>query len=477
MNAILGFTDLVLGEIKDERHRRHLAAIESSGRTLLRIINDILDLSKIEAGKLELQNEAANPHIIFREISQIFSQTALSKGIDLEFHIDPSIPEDVLLDEIRLRQILFNLVGNAVKFTDQGFVRLAVEKRNMDRKNKTFELIITVEDNGIGIPKNQQDLIFDTFKQQDGQQNAKYGGTGLGLTITKRLVEMMGGRISVESIPGKGSVFRVVLANIQVSTQKKAARESGYADWKTIVFDPAVILIVDDIEYNRELLNGYLESYPFTIVTAKSGREAIEKARLHRPNLILMDMKLPDIDGYAATRTIKADETLQACPVVAITAFAMLEDKSRIKNSGCDGFLAKPIQKGNLIREIAGYLPHTVQDSEKMEAEIFSGDYRISAADLSPEARLTLPELLETLQRDFMGPWNGIREAFIFQDMEAFAQNIISLGKGYAVGTLEQWGCRLKNQAEQFDMENLPGTVDAFPKILESISSIVQERD
>jgi signal transduction histidine kinase len=227
LNAILGFAEILETEITNEKHKRYLGAISTSSETLLGLINDILDLSKIEAGKMELQREAVNLRSLLNRVKHIFYNKAKEKGLQFLLEVDPGLPETLLIDALRLRQVLFNLVGNALKFTGQGFIKLAVHRGGGSEQDLIetgkVDIVFIVQDAGIGIPKEQQQSIFDAFKQQKGQSTAEFGGTGLGLTICRRLVEMMDGEISVQSEEGRGSTFQVTLKNVTVTNAPKAA--------------------------------------------------------------------------------------------------------------------------------------------------------------------------------------------------------------------------------------------------------------
>ena len=211
MNAILGFTEILCNSITDERHLDSLSAIQTSGKSLLGLINDILDLTKVEIGKLELEYVPADVHNLFLEMKHIFTPKLNDKGIELKIEIDESLPDILILDEVRMRQVLLNLVGNAVKFTEEGYVKLSVHNRFPDEDLSKLDLVFSVEDTGIGIPEDQIGLIFNSFEQQKGQVYTKYGGTGLGLAISEKLIKMMKGEILVTSEVGKGSCFTFTL--------------------------------------------------------------------------------------------------------------------------------------------------------------------------------------------------------------------------------------------------------------------------
>ncbi|OVE82516.1 hypothetical protein BVY04_00710, partial [bacterium M21] len=273
---------------------------------------------------------------------------------------DESIHEALILDEVRLRQILINLLGNAVKFTETGYIRLSVTSCETDQTSGgRVELMISVSDSGIGIPQDQQNRIFGAFEQTAGQKTAKFGGTGLGLAITSRLVEMLDGDISVESEEEKGSTFTITLHGVEVGTSETLlAKEEKQLDFESITFKPATILITDDIDYNRELLTSYLNQFDFNFIYAENGREAIEKAKIHHPDLIILDMKMPVMDGYEASKIINNDDELKDHPIIAVTASALKSDEELIATL-CDAYLRKPASKLELVAELMRFLPHT----------------------------------------------------------------------------------------------------------------------
>jgi two-component system sensor histidine kinase EvgS len=254
LNTVLGFTDLLNSMITDEKQKSYLSGISSSGKGLLTLINGILDLSKIEAGKMELETEPVNPHALFDEIETLFTLQTRERKIVFSVSIDPNIPDQLMLDEVRLKQILFNLIGNAVKFTEKGYVRIVVQKREIPAENTYIGLVISVEDSGIGIPEKYQNEIFEAFKQTDGQSTKRFGGTGLGLSITKRLVEMMDGTIDVYSRENRGSRFRITIPHVQIakSTTGTDKVEPVEADQSAPLEEPVDVnhlpIVIDQLE-------------------------------------------------------------------------------------------------------------------------------------------------------------------------------------------------------------------------------------
>jgi len=463
MNAILGFTELLGRKILGDEQKRWLQSISSSGKTLLSLINDILDLSKIEAGRMVLDYSPVNPGSIFSDIINIFKTKCEKKQITFETEVASDLNESLVLDETRLRQILFNIVGNAVKFTEKGYIRLSVRQQYSKPDKSALDLIFSVEDTGIGIRKDQQKVIFDAFRQQVGQSHARYGGTGLGLAITRRLVEMMGGQIQLTSEHGKGSTFSILLKDVAVaSVVSKMTRP--VLDLADIQFDPATILSVDDIKTNRLLLKDFLSPYSLNIVDAENGAQAIEMAKKVRPQLIFMDMKMPVMDGYTATKQIKADEELRSIPIIALTASVMKDNLHEIEDAGCNDLLQKPVGSEDVIRMLMKYLDY--QHSSDINQDTSSKALDVSEDSdpvVSPEIRELL---LQELKGDLYNIWKQTSEQFIFTDIENFGQTMISLGEKHKVNIVRAWGQQLVDQANSFDMEALPDTLAAYSELI-----------
>jgi len=369
MNAILGFTEILKGKITDPKSSRYLDTILTSGKALLSLINDILDLSKVEAGEMKLEYSALSIKDLFNEIKVVFGQKVDEKGVELVVDIPGNTPASILLDKSRLRQILINLIGNAFKFTDSGYIKLSVNFSYPEEAatNSAVDIVITLEDSGVGIPEDHCESIFDAFSQVSGQKTTKYGGTGLGLSITKRLVEMMGGQISVSSTVGKGSTFTIKLDKVEVVTVDNMTSSTYQQhDIDSVHFEGSTVLITDDIEFNRELIIGYLDGYNINLIEAENGKQAVEISRELHPDLIIMDMKMPVMTGYEASEIIRNDDKLNDIKVIALTASAMKEDELVIKKL-CDSYLRKPVCKTDLIIELIKFLPHQLVESSGSE--------------------------------------------------------------------------------------------------------------
>ncbi len=481
MNSILGFTGLLHEQMQTDQQQSYLQAIDASGKTLMRLINDILDLSKIESGRFEIHYEPLDIKELVSEISTIFSARIQEKSLEWRIQTDVGVSTALLADEIRLRQILFNLVGNAVKFTDEGFIRLSVKTMTNDSidfhtngAKASVQLVIEVEDTGIGIPTSQQHDIFEAFRQQEGQSSRKYGGTGLGLTITKRLVEMMNGTIAVESVVGKGSLFRVVLPNTQTITalpEESPAHQTQQNG--RVIFNNPLILVVDDIQLNRDLVKGVLAKSNVRIITANDGKIAVETARQQQPDIILMDMRMPNMDGTEATRIIKTHSETRHIPVIVLTASAMKEDTTVIADI-CDGFLSKPFTKDELLNQLKRFLSHTVNNVIPSTAIVLENgmDTRLQDWQPSEAVQTELGKLLVLLRSEYIEQWNAIRRTLNNKQIKQFAEGLKALGVRYGVAPLEEFGVVLERQVQRFDVEKIPATLEKFPAIVERITQI-----
>lgn len=355
MNAIIGMTELVLDSRLTSEQRNHLNAVASSARSLLTLLNEILDLSKLESGKITLECIPFNLAALLNEVKALTSHEAQSKGLMLEFEIDESVPYNLKGDPERLRQIILNLVGNAVKFTEKGSIKVAVDSgRNED------EWVFSIKDTGIGIPEDRLEKIFDRFSQADDSTTRKFGGTGLGTTISLELVELMGGRIWVESAVGKGSLFQFTIVMPRAEEESfKASHDKTQLnlDSKTRALK---ILLAEDIPVNQELASIRLTRKGHEVVVAENGRIAYDLFVREPFDLIFMDVMMPEMDGLEATREIRRYEIENGghIPVIMLTASVMHDDRQRCYDAGADEFIGKPIDFDELFSTIARFFPH-----------------------------------------------------------------------------------------------------------------------
>ncbi|HOW63956.1 MAG TPA: response regulator [Candidatus Paceibacterota bacterium] len=355
MNAILGFADILTTKIHDTTLRDYVTSIQSAGKVLLRLISDILDLSKIEAGRMELQFNAVDPQSVFSEMRQAFAIRCEEKGLYFKTDLESTLPKALVLDEVRVRQVLFNLVGNAIKFTHHGGIVLRAWHRPSPAGGDEIEFGFAVRDTGIGVPPDQHTLIFQAFQQQRGQCHSQYGGTGLGLAICRRLVETMGGRMELQSQPGEGSEFSVILPRVEIAATGPVS-ESPFELIRAYEFRPARVLVVDDIEINRELLKAYLAGTALQISEAAHGAAALELIAQQRPDLILLDVMMPDLDGFEVCRRLKKDLVSAAIPVIFLTARTETDDIVAGFNAGGVDYVTKPFRPAELRARVRTHL-------------------------------------------------------------------------------------------------------------------------
>ena len=469
LNSIIGFSDLLYSSLKDFKAKSQVDSIRNSGKNLLRIINDILDLSKIEAGKLELRLEPVNLLLLFGELEVMFRQTAREKGISFFIEVEKEIPTALQLDETRLRQILFNLIGNAVKFTEVGNVILSVDINKKSQDN--VELIISVEDTGIGIASDQMEVIFEPFTQQEGQLEKKYGGTGLGLSITKRLVETMGGQIYVSSEVGQGSIFYVVLPDIAIAESSIGEGENIHFDPSSLIFEKAVVLIADDNKENRKLLKDYLEYSPLKIVEAENGRQATELAISENPDLILMDLRMPEMNGANAAKIIRSNPKTRHIPMIAVSASSRIVFKEKLYSEWFDDFLMKPIVLSQLAELLKKYMQYHLT-ATKVEKDN-SQDWENSFTDV-PKAKLL--ELVKTLETRFMPVYQEVLKKQVIDQIEGFGKDLIELGKKISVDLLVDFGNDICLYSDNFEIDKLLDRLKAFPLIISKLKKETKEK-
>ncbi len=355
MNGVLGTAELLLATPLSEQQRTLLDTLYRSGQGLLGVINDILDFSKIEAGKLELRAEDFNLRALLADLVDGFGATAGSKGLALSAQVANDVPGSVHGDALRLRQVLTNLVGNAIKFTESGGVSVSVERLGEQR------LRFSVRDSGIGLAEEEQRHIFDAFAQADLSHTRRYGGTGLGLAISRQIVTLMAGTMGVDSTPGKGSTFwfEVPFQAAQQNPTNTAARMPAATVERRL---SGQVLLVEDNAVNRLVAQAFLEALGLQVSLAENGLQAVERNTAQRFDLILMDCQMPELDGFEATRRIRAHERAlgtreqSGIPIIALTANAFEDDRERCFSTGMNDFIAKPFKQAELYSVLARWL-------------------------------------------------------------------------------------------------------------------------
>jgi PAS domain S-box-containing protein len=352
LNAIIGFSDMMLKTALSPKQDDYIRKTQASGRSLLRIINDILDFSKIEAGRLEIEQIDFGLDDVLTDITAISLQRARKKRLGVLFNLAPDIPRQLIGDPFRLGQVLINLLDNAVKFTETGEVDLSVTLE--EHTGDEVTLHFAVRDTGIGMSTEQRDKLFHPFTQADGSTTRRFGGTGLGLSISKRLVEMMGGEITVESEPGRGSTFSFT-ARVRQSQNKTTVKTTVTGEACDLL--GMRLLLAEDIEVNQQIAVELLEGMGAQVELANNGREALEKVMAPGAayDAVLMDIQMPEMDGYEATRRIRADGRFVDLPIIAITAHAFAEERQKALEAGMNGHITKPIDQAAMFATIGSF--------------------------------------------------------------------------------------------------------------------------
>ena len=361
LGAILGYVELMRDRIEEKERDDYLEIVQRNGTQLSRLVDDLLDLSKIEAGRLEIENVECSLSTIFEEVLDLFGLAADRKGVRLQVQYLNPIPEKIVGDPVRFKQILVNIVGNALKFTDSGSITISARYQAPEH-SKAARLAISVSDTGRGLTQNEKGRLFQPFCQADASVSRKYGGTGLGLSLSKKLARLLGGDLQLSySAPGKGSVFNV---EVQVMCVDDVAMLSEFGQtvcWPNLgpsggcrnALQGTRILVVDDTADNRGLMRKFLEAAGAWVETASDGNEGIEKALSAKYDIVLMDIQMPGTDGLQATTILR--EKNYKSPILALTAHAMKQDRQRCLDAGCSDHLPKPVRREELIRRVENW--------------------------------------------------------------------------------------------------------------------------
>jgi CheY-like chemotaxis protein/nitrogen-specific signal transduction histidine kinase len=352
MNAIIGFTNILKRTNLEAEQRSYVQNIHAAGENLLALINDILDLSKIEAGMIQLEETNFSLRSLIGSIAAMLDEKIKEKKLYLTTEIKETVPDIITGDAVRLTQILVNLLGNALKFTEVGGVKLIVDVVHVDKDkvNLKFNII----DTGIGIAKEKQESIFERFQQAEAETSRRFGGTGLGLSIVKQLVELQGGTLSLESKPGKGSEFIIQMEYKLPDEEKMLSDALAAAEMNTVSLNEVKVLIAEDNPMNQQLIKHLMKNWVIDHTIVNNGAEAVEALKKENFNIVLMDIQMPEMDGYTATTVIRKELKLQI-PIIAMTAHAMMGEKEKCLQLGMNDYISKPLKETILYNIIAQY--------------------------------------------------------------------------------------------------------------------------
>lgn len=463
LNSVIGFSELLNTMAMDKQQAAYLSAISTAGKSLLELINDILDLSKIDAGKLRINRESVSLSALFQEIAQLFIFKARDKGIDFFLRLSSELPDSMVLDRIRLKQVITNLTDNALKFTEKGSVILRVDAIAPGTQNNTLDLEISVQDTGIGIPEEKQTLVFDSFQQESAGTSRKFGGTGLGLAISRQLVTLMGGRITVTASPGQGSLFTVHLPGVQICGDQTPDPDPSSLDINHVRFTGGRVLVVDDRREIRFMIGEILEKTGLEILEAETGEAGVDLARTMQPDLVLMDVKLPGINGREAAAQLASDNATRQIPVCLMTASVEQSDREALPGSGAGCTLIKPIVLSDLLQVLSRYF------SQSHAAETAAG---LTGAAGGPANRLIRgmdPKMRQHLEQELRPRLPGLRDAMRMSEVRSFALELKKMGADYQSREFEAFGKTLLLQADTFDVEKITQSLKLITEVFNTI--------
>ncbi len=467
LNAVTGFSELLSNLLTDEKQKSYASSIKSAGKSLLTLINDILDLSKIEAGMIEMNVEPLKLKNLFNELYSIFDTKAKEEGLEFSINVPLDFPEFLMVDETRLRQVLLNLMGNALKFTHKGSVTVTC---GVDAYNDgdTVDVHITVDDTGIGIRDDEISSIFDSFKQQEGQSTRKYGGTGLGLSICKKLIEIMNGSIDVKSKPGKGSQFTVFLKDVPVINNiQDVSSVNNLPTYKNVIFDNPKILIVDDIPSNRELICELLTKHNCSMIEAENGEEAIQIVKHEKPDAIIMDIRMPVMDGKTASKIIRNSEELKDIPIIALTASVTKKEIDDIEELGFNGYLSKPVDVSELFVELRKILGNKIIDLDDGQIE--------NDISYPPASNENLDFLIDIVRNELLVEYRKMLKVMKMTKIKTFSEKLIKISNDLNYSPLKIIAENLNNYIRTFDVLAIKNVENKLNKILDRL--VEQKRD
>lgn len=468
LNVIIGFADLLENAIFDKKQKEYIESIKSSSNNIVMLIDDILDISRIEAGKLNLQFKSVNLYEVMKDIRQMFAMKVAQKHLDLVTEIDKDIPRFLILDEIRVKQVLTNLLSNAIKYTDEGHIKIniqQVEKRSM-LGSEEIDIRIVVEDSGVGIPDSEIDRLFEPFTQVKTRRVKGIRGHGLGLAITKSIVEMMDGNIKVESEVSKGTRFIIDIPEVVVHTFSLGYSQKP--DASIVALKGKTVLLVDDSEINRKLVKENMENAGIKIIEAEDGQMAVSVAEKIKPDMILMDILMPRMDGFEATNIIRNNPELRDTPIIALTALAMKEDVEKIEDAGFDDYLLKPFHISDLFEKVSKVFDNIITQDSRSD-DVFGTDDK----SYQPES---VTRAYDQLNEKFLHRWNEIIMNKEFQLINDFAEGITELGDESGIDFIQTFGIRLNSYAKDFDVENIDVCLNTFPQLLEKLKFLKEKK-
>ena len=461
LNVVIGMGDVLERTALNTEQRQYVRVFQKAGSNLLALINDLLDLSKVESGRMALEDIDFDVASVLDGVIEIMAVRAKQKGLELGSEIVGNVPLRVKGDPERLRQVLINLVSNAIKFTAKGHVRISTEQNPEDPRPGALRF--SVSDSGIGIPFEKVGVIFEAFTQADVSTTRQYGGTGLGLAISKRLVELMKGRIWVESTPGQGTTFHFTAKFGSAAT---AVRPSENAESQHVSTANSLtgvrILVADDSEENRFLVAEYLRDLGCELDFAENGQIAVEKFRAGLYSLVLMDLQMPVMDGYAATRRIRGWEEEQRrplTPIIALTASALEGELQGALDAGCTAYVRKPVRLVTLVDTVSRYAARRAAAAAQSEKILVRADARL---------RAVIPEYLQSRRNDVLRIVEAL-ERLDFEIIRELSHKMSGTGSGYGFPRITEIGAAMESSAREHNADGIRPLVNELSSFLDQV--------
>ena len=463
LNAIKGFSSLLQQTSLNNEQQKFSDIIENSSNNLLNLVNDILDIAKIEAGKMTIEQREFDLVRMLQTLEAMFMNTAKEKQLDFSWQIDTNVPQYLQGDPDRIYQILVNLVSNAFKFTNKGFVKLAVA--NASENEKEITLQFKVQDTGIGIPLKKQDIIFERFQQAENTQENMQKGTGLGLAIVKNIAALLGGSIALSSTEGEGSVFTVLLPFAKNVSETNPVINAVIIDNTAITFSGANVLVAEDNKVNQLLITKLLEQYGIQPMIKENGNDVLEILKINKFDLLLLDIQMPGLDGYKTCTAIRESGNL--LPVVAMTAYVMDAEKAKCKAAGMNDYLAKPLDENELKNILLKYLAAFAKPYNKKPADTETNSFLLQLAGGDKQmAAVILNQVLAEIPAEVKKLQKIIDE-----------KNISALPAAchYLIGTISPLGNDCNAMQQIVVLQTMVAKKESEPAILKNTALLIDE--
>lgn len=449
LNAIIGFSELIAGQISNETHQHYLRNIKNSGQGLLSLISDVLELAKIEAGKTKIKPSKVHLISFFKEFTYLFKKEIESKNLNFEIIFPKEMPIYIFIDQIRMRQVIFNLLGNAIKFTPKGYVRLKINI--IEKKNCNIDLFLEIEDSGIGIPEKKQKLIFDAFRQGEGETFRRFGGTGLGLALSKKLIEKMGGQISLKSIVNKGSVFFVNIPDIK-AIYKDVDIDLGLPELiNNIEFRKTRIILLDRDYQSQVLITNIIKNNDLDLIEAESTEVAKQLLKNQKAGAIIMAINQADKDKLSEILDFANEIQNINIPVLVITNNLSEAIIKVIKNRGINEIIKRPVNLNDIYTFLVKYLSGKTSKNHKEEKH---------------KKQIQSNDLMLLLRAKYLPESKNLIEQGDFDSIEAFAKNLLVLSHEYQCDKLQDFSIKLNEHVKKFSIEDIENSLKGFENLL-----------